>query len=207
MSMVSSRNLGLIVIASVGYSVFVLFAMHLLQPELSPLRVPMSAYVLGAYGPLMTITYFVLCAGWLAVSYGLVTTLPLTRLTKLAFAVSLIVCAGFLVAGIFPMDYPPPIRTSSGRLHALGGILTFPAWALAVGLFSLSIRRDVTWRTMSVVALALSAGIIAAFVLMAFSILVLGFGGYAQRLLMALLFGWMIVVGLHLTRTRNHSQP
>jgi type IV secretory pathway TrbD component len=56
-------------------------------------------------------------------------------------------------------------------------------------------------------AFALSAGIIAAFVLMVFSILVLGFGGYAQRLLMALLFGWMIVVALHLTRTRNHSQP
>lgn len=207
MSMVSSRNLGLIVIASVGYSLLVLFAMHLLRPELSPLRVPMSAYVLGAYGPLMTITYFVLCAGWLAVSYGLVTTLPLTRLTKLAFAVSLIASAGFLIAGIFPMDYPPPLRTSSGRLHALGGILTFPAMALASSLFSLSMRRDVTWRAVSVAASALSAGIIAAFVLMVFSILVLGFGGYAQRLLMALLFSWMIVVGLHLTRTRNHSQP
>lgn len=201
MSMVSSRNLGLIVIASVGYSVLVLFAMHLLQPELSPLRVPMSAYVLGAYGPLMTINYFVLCVGWLAVSYGLVTNLPPTRRTKVAFAVSLIASAGFLIAGIFPMDYPPPLRTSSGRLHALGGILTFPAMALAVGLFSLSIRRDVAWRTVSVAASALSAGIIAAYVLMVFSILVLGFGGYAQRLLMALLFGWMIVVGLHLTRT------
>jgi hypothetical protein len=201
MGMVSSRTLGLSVIASVGYSILILFAMHLLQPELSPLRVPMSAYVLGAYGTLITISYFTNCAGWLAVSYGLVTTLPRTRLTKVAFGVSLIASAGFLVAGIFPMDYPPPIRTSSGRLHALGGILTFPAMALASGLFSLSIRREITWRTVSIVALALSVGIIAAFVLMVFSIRVLGFGGYAQRLLMALLFGWMLLVGLHLART------
>jgi hypothetical protein len=201
MGMVSSRTLGVSVIASVGYSILTLFAMHLLQPELSPLRVPMSAYVLGAYGTLITISFFVNCAGWLAVSYGLVTRLPRTRLTKVAFGVSLIASAGFLVAGIFPMDYPPPIRTSSGRLHALGGILTFPAMALAAGLFSLSIRRDITWRTVSVVALALSVGIIAAFVLTVFSIRVLGFGGYAQRLLMALLFGWMVLVGLHLTRT------
>ncbi len=201
MRMVSRRTAGLIVIASVGYSVLVLIAMHLLQAELSPLRVPMSAYVLGAYGPLMTLNYFVLCAGWLAVSCGLVTTLRLTRLTKVAFAVSLIASAGFLIAGTFPMDYPPPLRTSSGRLHALGGILTFPAMALASSLFSLSMRRDVAWRTVSVAASALSASIIAAFVLMVFSILVLGFGGYAQRLLMALLFSWLIVVGVHLTRT------
>lgn len=201
MSIVSSRALGLIAIASVGYNVLVAFAMHFLQPELSPLRVPMSAYVLGAYGTLITIGYFVWCAGWLAISYGLVTTLPHTRLTRIAFAVALIAGAGFFLAGSFPMDFPPPLRTTSGRLHLMGGILTFPALALASSLFSLSIRRDVTWRTVSVAATALSAGIIAAYVLMVFSILVLGFGGYAQRLLVALLSSWMIVVGLHLTRT------
>jgi hypothetical protein len=60
--MVSSRTLGLSVIASVAYNVLTDLAMHLLQPEISPLRVPMSAYVVGAYGTLMTTTYFVLCS-------------------------------------------------------------------------------------------------------------------------------------------------
>ena len=45
MSLVSSRTSGLMAITSVAYYVLAIFAMHLLQPELSPLRVPMSAYV------------------------------------------------------------------------------------------------------------------------------------------------------------------
>ncbi len=201
MSMVSNRTLGLIVIASVGYVVLVIFAMHFLRPELSPLRVPLSAYVLGAYGSLMATVPFVWCAAWLGVSYGLVTTLPRTRLNSIAFVVALVVCVGFFVAGSFPMDFPPPARTISGRLHLMAGIFTFPAMALASSLFSLSIRRGGDWERVSTVTSALSVGIIAAYVLMVCSILVLGFGGYAQRLLAALLFGWMSVVGFHLRRT------
>jgi hypothetical protein len=198
--LVSSSTLGLIVIASVIYYVLAVFAMHLLQPEISPLRVPMSVYVLGANGYLMTSTYFVLCTGLLGVGFGLIKALPRTRLIKIAFAVALIACTGVLVAGIFPLDWPPPPRTSSGRLHALGGMLAFSGMAFAPCLFSLNFRRDQYWRKVSVVALALSAGIIAAFILFMFAIRS-DFGGFAQRLFFAVLFSWMIVVGLHLTRT------
>ena len=199
MSMVSRRTLGLIAITSVVYYILAVFAMHLLQPELNPLRVPMSAYVLGDYGQLMTTTYFVLCAGLLAIGYGLIKTLPRTRLIKLAFVVALIAVAGVFIAGIFPMEWPPPPRTTSGRLHGLGGMLAFSGMAFAPCLFSLNFRRDGHWRTVSNVALALSANIIVAFILFMFAVRG-GFGGFAQRLFLALLFGWMIVVGLHLTR-------
>ncbi len=198
--MVSTRTLGRIVIAGVIYFTLVFIAMHFLQPELSPIKAPGSAYVLGAYGSLMTTTYFMMCAAWLGASYGLVMTLPRSRLTRTAFAIALIACAGILIAASFPMDYPPPMRTTSGRLHALGGALTFPSIALASNLFSLSMRRDGYWKRISAVASALSVGIVVAFVLGLSSILILGFGGYAQRILIALLFGWISTVGLHLTR-------
>lgn len=200
MSMVSSRTLGLMVIASVVYYVLAVLALHVVQPQVSPLRVPMSAYVLGAYGSVMTSTYFVLCVGLLGVGFGLMKALPRTRLMKIAFAAALIACAGVFVAGIFPLDWPPPPRTSSGRLHALGGMLAFYAMALAPALFSLNFRSDGYWRRVSLVALTLSAGIIAVFILFVFAIRA-GFGGVAQRLFLALLFSWMIVVGLHLTRS------
>jgi hypothetical membrane protein len=201
MSMLSNRALGLLVVASVLYYILVVFAMHVLEPEFSPIRAPMSAYVLGAYGPFMTTTYFVLCGGLLGVAYGLVTTLRRTRFTSVAFAFVLVAAAGVFLAGIFPMDFPPPLRTSSGRLHALGGLLAFPGMTVGLSLFSLSFRRDGYWRGVSGVLLVLAAGMIAAFVLMASSILVLGYGGYAQRLFIAVLFSWMIVAGIHLTRT------
>jgi Protein of unknown function (DUF998) len=101
-SVIAGRTLGLLAIASVVYYVLAVLAMHLLQPELDPLAVPMSEYVLGAYGPVMTTTFFVLCAGLLAVGFGLIQTLPRTRVTKVAFSVTLIASAGLLIAGIFP---------------------------------------------------------------------------------------------------------
>lgn len=206
MSVVSGRTLGLLTIASVVYYVLAVLAMHLLQPELDPFAVPMSVYVLGAYGPVMTTTFFVLCAGLLGIGFGLIQTLPRTRVIKVAFAVILISSAGFLIAGIFPADWPPPMRSSSSRLHSLGGMLAFPAITIASCLFSLNFRSDGYWRRVSRIALTLSACIIAAFAFflaagpLRVAPALLGFLGLAQRLFLALLFAWMIMVGLHLTR-------
>ena len=200
MTGVRSRALGLIVIGAVLYWSCVVLMMHALEPEFSPIRAPMSAYVLGAYGTWMTTTYVALCAALLAVGYGLATTLSRTRLTRTAFSVFLIAAAATLVAGVFPMDFPPPPRTLSGRLHALAGLFSFPTMVLGAFLFSLSFRRDRHWGRVSGPLLALSAVLIGLFVLAMLSLLVLGFAGYAQRLLIALLFFWMIVVGLHLIR-------
>jgi 4-hydroxybenzoate polyprenyltransferase len=89
-------------------------------------------------------------------------------------------------------------------LHALGGALTFPAWVLGVFLFSLSVRRDHRWRRGSGSLLALSAISIVGFLFSILSLIVLGFAGYAQRLLVAVLFIWMIVMALYMIR-RPHD--
>ena len=133
--MTSGRTLGLLVIASVVYCFLVVLAMHLLQPELDPRHVLMSAYVFAAYGFPMTTTFFVLC-GLLGVGFGLFQTLPRTRLTKVAVAVTVIASADLLIAGVFPTDWPPPMRSRSSQLHGLGGLLAFPAMTVAPVLFS-----------------------------------------------------------------------
>ena len=77
---------------------------------------------------------------------------------------------------------------------------------------SVSFRRDPHWKRVSVPALTLSVGILAVFALAVASILVLGFAGYAQRLLIALLCIWTVLVGLHFARystehARGRLQP
>src|SRR5262245_758747 len=201
MRLISTPTLGKVVVASVLYQILVLSAMHFLEPEFSPIRVPMSAYVAGAYGSLMTTIYFVLAAGLLAVACALVTTLPRTRRTSMAFAVLVVAAMACLLAGIFPMDFPPPLRTTSGRLHALGGAVAFPGMTVGLRLFSLSLRYDSYWGGVSSVLRKLSAAMIAALLLMLSSILLLGHGGFAQRLLFVVLFSWMVVAGRRLIRT------
>jgi len=125
----------------------------------------------------------------------------------LAFVIASV---GAVLAGLFPMDFPGPPRTVSGRLHVLGGALTFPAWALGTLLFSLSIRRDRRWARRSGILFALAVVSIGTLAVLLLSVSLLGFGGYAQRLLIGLLFAWMIVVALHLVRSPAEdggSQP
>ena len=206
MNLVTNRAMGLFVIGAVLYQSVVLLLMHVLQPEFSMIRAPMSAYVLGAYGPWVTTTYFVFCAALIGVGHGLARTLPRTPLTRIAFSFFLISAAGVFLAGLFPMDFPGPPLTTSGRLHAAGGLLAFPTMALGTFLFSLTFRRDRYWRKVSVPSLALSTGVIVAFVLALLSLLILGFAGYLQRVLFALLWPWLIVVGLHLSRFSRGSE-
>ena len=200
MRFVNNRAFGLIVIGCAVYWAAVVLTMHVMEPEFDPIRVPMSAYVVGAYGAWMSTTYPVWSLALLGAGLALVRMLPRTRLTSTAFFFFLIGAAGCIVAGLFPMDFPPPLRTLSGHLHALGGGLSIPSQPLGAFLFSLSFRRDTYWRKVFAPAMALSSGIIAILVLGISSLFILGFAGYAQRLLFILLITWMILVGAHLIR-------
>lgn len=176
--------------------------MHLIQPQLSPIEAPGSAYVVGRYGSLMSTTYFALAAALISPSLGLAINTEATVLMRLARVTFLIAAAGAVLAGIFPMDYPPPPRTTSGRLHVAGGALTFIPWVIGTLLFSLSMRRSRRWGgsgtllTLAVVSVGLAA-------VLPLSVR-LGFPGAAQRVLLAFLFSWLLVVAVHLMQ-RNES--
>jgi hypothetical protein len=205
----SSRTTGVAVVMAALYWWAVFLSMHIFEPEFSPIEAPGSAYVVGRYGSWMTTTYFVLAAALVLSRFGLTTNLAVTVLTRLAGLAFLIATGGAVLAGIFPMDFPPPPQTSSGRLHALGGVLTFVPWVIGTSLFSLSMRRDQRWirpsRTLLIIA-GLSIGMA---VVLPLSIR-FGFAGGVQRLLLTLLFTWLIVVAVHLMHSRlggNESQP
>ena len=205
----SSRATGVMVVVAALYWWAVFVSMHIFEPEFSPIGAPGSAYVLGRYGTWMTTTYFVLAAALLSSRFGLTTDLPVTVLTRLAGVAFLIATAGAVLAGMFPMDFPPPPRSLSGRLHALGGVLTFVPWVIGTSLFSLSMRRDPRWVRPSGTLFAISVLSIGIAVVLPLSIR-LGFAGGVQRLLLTLLFTWLIVVAMHLMNARlegNASRP
>jgi uncharacterized protein DUF998 len=205
-----NRTAGLIIIGSATWFWAVFLAMHILEPEFDPIRAPGSAYVLGPYGTWMTSTYFALSAVLLSARLGLGMNLSGSPAAQAARVLFLVAGFGAILAGLFPMDYPGPPRSLSGRLHVVGGALTFPAWVLGTYLFSLRIRRDHRWARRAGLLVALSVMSIGMFAVLVLSVTFLGFGGYAQRLLMGLLFVWMIVVAVHLIRfvpERGGAQP
>ena len=179
--------------------------MHVLEPEFSPLRAPGSAYVLGAYGAWMTTTYFALIAALLSAAFGVAVNVSRSAVTRFACAAFVLAGVGAVLAGLFPMDFPGPPQTTPGRLHALGGALTFPAWVLGTLLFSLSVRRDRRWARRSRTLSALAIACIGTLAVLVLSVGLLGFGGYAQRVLIGLLFAWMVTVGSHLVRSSTEA--
>jgi hypothetical protein len=203
MSMDSRRLLGLLILGAEAYWASVTLAMHWLEPEFDPIRTPVSAYVHGRYGTWMVTTYFALGVALLAAGIGLVRTLPRSRLAMAAFSFTLIGATGIFVAGLFPMDFPPPIRTPSGRLHALGGLLAFPATVVGTLLFSFSLRGSQPWRELSARALFLAGAMAATFAFGIASFALLGFAGYAQRVFLALRVAWMTLVAIHLIRMND----
>jgi len=207
MRFVNNRTFGLIVIGCVLYLAAVVLTMHVMEPEFDPIRAPMSAYVLGAYGTWMSTTYAAWSFALLGTGLALLRALARTRITRTAFFLFLMGAAGAILAGLFPMDFPPPLRTLSGHLHAIGGGFSIPSMASGAFIFSLGFRRDTYWRKVSAPAMALSSGIIATLVLGISSLFILGFAGYAQRLLFALLIAWMILVSAHLIRIPVKKSP
>jgi hypothetical protein len=197
----SSRRTGVIVVVATIYWWSVFLSMHVLEPEFSPISAPGSAYVLGAYGTWMTTTYFVLSAALIGANVGLTTNLATTTLTRAASWALLIAAAGGALAGLFPMDFPPPPRTWSGRLHGVAGVLTFLPWVIGVLLFSLSIRRDRRWSRHSGTLVVLAILSIGTAAVLPASIR-FDVAGAAQRLLLTLLFAWLILVARHLMRSR-----
>lgn len=192
------RHAGTII---VGASLFwwgVFIAMHIAQPEVDPLRAPGSAYVLGRFGLWARVSYFAISAALLAAGFGVaarVAHVAAARVARFAFIVG---AAGAALAAVFPMDYPGPPESVSGILHAVGGGITFVSWVLGTVLFTTQIRRQIAWKAASRPLVALAGASIAGVVIQVLSVALLGFGGYAQRILLTLLFAWLIVVAAHL---------
>jgi hypothetical protein len=85
------------------------------------------------------------------------------------------------------------------------GALTFLPWVMGTLLFSLSARRDQHWARPSRTLLALALLGVSIAVVLPLSIR-LGVAGGVQRVLLTLLFTWLIVVAVHLMRADKSQQ-
>jgi len=182
------------------YVLSTFLGIHFLNTELDPIRTPMSAYALGPHGVWVNLCPFAMSVAALSLSAGLGFALPPTRGKTAAQLLFLLAAAGAAAAGIFPMDFPGPARTVSGRLHAAAGALTFPSLVAGVLFFTHAFRSEPYWRRIAGMTSILSGALVTVLVVAVISLATLGFAGYAQRVLFALLGTWVILVGIHLAR-------
>lgn len=184
-----------IVMTAIAYYVVVTGALHFLNPQLDPVRWPLSAYVNGPFGFLMTTTFFVLAIGlvaqvlaWLSSREG--------RSVPLAIGSALLGMAalGVLMAGVFPMDEDPTSPSSTGNLHNLASIIAFPAMAVAPLIVTFGwLRRSRSTPRFAPTAIASLLPLACLVMIFVVDAQGMPVEGLIQRLFLVFLFLWMVL--------------
>ena len=170
-----------IVLVCAAYYLIVGTALHFLEPEYDPRFFPMSHYVWGAYGWVMTTTFFFLGLALFTVAVGLRNTYPLSRSARIG--TGLLVIGGLFIclAGVFK-GFP---------LHDVAGAVGLPSVAMAVLVLSWSFRKEVGWQAIRLAAFLISVGMLAALLSVIFDV---GMPGLQQRAFLFLLLLWLSMV-------------
>jgi hypothetical membrane protein len=170
-----------IVFLSAAYYVIAGIALHFLEPEYDPRFFPMSHYAWGAYGWLMTTTFFVLGLALFTVAMGLRTPDPSSTSTRIGLGWLMVGALFVCLAGVF-RSFP---------LHDVASAIALPSVSMAVLLLSWTFGRASGWDATSRAAVLLAAGMFAALLSV---ILDVGMPGLQQRTFLLLLLLWLSLV-------------
>jgi hypothetical membrane protein len=181
---ISTRNattLRKIVLMCAAYYMLVGIALHFLEPEYDPRFQFMSDYAWGAYGWLMTTTFFVLGLAVLTVAIGVRDVHQSSRSARVGFGLLVIGAVFVCLAGIF-RGFP---------LHDIASAVAIPSLVLAAVILSSSFRTAAGWQAIYPAAFLISIGMFSAVVSMFADI---GMPGLQQRAFLFLLLLWLCLV-------------
>jgi hypothetical membrane protein len=176
-----------IVFICAAYYVIVGIALHFLEPEYDPRFHFMSDYAWGAYGWLMTTTFFVLGLAVLTIAVGVRNAHQSSRSARLGFGLLVIGALFVSLAGIF-RGFP---------LHDVASAVGIPSLVMAVLLLSWSFRNAPGWNVIHLVTFLIAVGMFGAVVSMMVDV---GMPGLQQRAFLCLLLLWLSIVVHRLVR-------
>ena len=176
-----------IVLICATYYTFVGIALHFLEPEYDPRFQFMSDYAWGAYGWLMTTTFFVLGLAILTVAVGLRKVHQSSRSARTGFGLLVIGALSVCLAGVF-RGFP---------LHDVASAVAFPSLVMGALLLSWSFRKAAGLQVIHPATLLIAVGMFAALVSM---IVDVGMPGLQQRAFLFLLLLWLSIVVHRLVR-------
>ncbi len=178
---------------SVIYYVGAIALLQILRTDYDPGYRYLSEYVVGPYGPLMTSTFFVLSIGSLAVFIGLWCSVS----SKLRFIPGLLLwltwAGAVFLAGLNPSDLQGAPQTQAGQIHNQMGMIAFSSASLALPLLSLPLWWEQRWRSVWLLAVALSFAAVACFFAMDW-LAGIRLAGLAQRMFLAMTLAWMFLL-------------
>ena len=175
-----AANLRVIVLICAVYYLTVGIALHFLEPEYDPRYQSMSDYAWGAYGWVMTTTFFVLGLAIASVAMGLRNVHHSRPGARFGFGLLIVGALFVCLAGVF-RGFP---------LHDVASAIGLPSLVVAVLVWSWSFGRTPEWRGIRSITVLIGVGMLAAIVSM---ILDVGMPGLQQRAFLCLLLLWLTI--------------
>jgi hypothetical protein len=201
-----------------GFFAVAVLALHLLQPELSPLNYAVSFYVHGAQGWIFTAGLLAWGLGSAALLLGLARSIRIhgrIHITILAGNAGLlglaVWSAGVLMSGIFHADLPAQQYYSPstiGLIHENAARVAFAALPIAALLLSHGLRRVPEWRRTAGVLYFCAVMIVVSLIVFFASLLPISDSlrppilfGLTERMLLAVYAAWLCAAAIGLLRS------
>jgi len=187
--------LALIAIGGIVYFIVAVVVLHFLRPEYNPINHAVSNYAVGPYGYLMTAAFYVLALSVFALALGLIGSIALTNLSRVAVLILCLASVGMVVMGVFPGDvhalHPP--ATITGVIHWTAAGISFLSIMIAAFLLSSFFKTDERWQMFQRICFILALAMVGALLLYGMLALV-GWIGIGQRIYIAVCLLWLLVL-------------
>jgi hypothetical membrane protein len=139
--MMNSRYLARMALAAVVLFLILLAALHFIEPEFDPSKRLISEYELGRYGWMMSLAFFSLGVGVLAMLLSTWYS-STTRSGLIGRWWFLVIGIALFGAGIF---YPYPTPNLASYLHGICGIIIIATFPIVATLYSSGLTHGKDW--------------------------------------------------------------
>ena len=182
-----------------SYSALVLLLLHFLRPDYAPAHRMISDYAVGEYGWVMTTWFLAMSGGLMMLSLSLLRSGPASGVARLGTLLLGVASIGLVVSASFPTDLEGVPSTPTGDIHMISFLVNVASIIFAIALLSASFWGNSRWRNYRRTAAILTAMIWLAFVLQFLTMQHHGAPfGLANRLLVVLLFAWLLATSIRL---------
>lgn len=197
------RVLGVVAIVGAVVWMATVTAFHLIRPDLAPGSAYISNYARGDWAWVIRIAFVVNAAGWAAAAIGFYRTLDGSRGGIALAILAGLALLGMFVAGIFRANnLGTESHSIEGIIHGRAAGVAFIAFII-LGFVGWVVFRDAAkwsgWAVPSLIYGILALVLFAAFTLWP-TIVGDGFGWWQRALAAVLIPGWLLAIGIHLTR-------
>ncbi|MEJ2205000.1 MAG: DUF998 domain-containing protein [Gemmatimonadota bacterium] len=170
-------------------------ALHVLEPDLSPVSSIISDYGQTEHAWLVTGAYFLFAAIWGCI-VAATSSVPQTVSVTVGRLLLSLAVAGIVIAALVPSSADP--RTPSILAMALN--LVRPGLFLGLVLLSVGLRNAPPWKDLAPKLVTLSLIAVLLLILTLGPLFRSGYGGAGQRTLFILLYGWVVLFGIRLVK-------